>query len=318
MAREDYVPVVGDDWYQRRRQDAEGEFFRKVANQGPRKGRGESTRQGIYCFTADGTLLVYRNGQDPDVMREVFRRGLAAWRALPEARRRPGAVQVAELGTVDAAFSRTPPPGGLIANVSTRILDRDKDGTFRKGNCEFTGGDKSARDHLWLTEAEVQTLVPDTLRAGASFPMPPRIAERLLRFHLLDNTRGEPPSWDKGDIRARDLRLFVEEATAERVRLRLVGSALLATDADPTKADRGFDVHLLGYLGYDRRMRVMDQFRIVALGDHWGEGPFTGGARPGRTPLGVALELAGRKNEADLIPPQMARQPRTYFGLDSD
>ena len=39
LATEDFVPVTGDDWYQRRRQDAEGEFFRKVADQGPRKGR---------------------------------------------------------------------------------------------------------------------------------------------------------------------------------------------------------------------------------------------------------------------------------------
>ena len=41
--------------YQRRRQDAEGEFFRKVADQGPRKGKGGATRQGIYCFTASGS-----------------------------------------------------------------------------------------------------------------------------------------------------------------------------------------------------------------------------------------------------------------------
>ena len=35
LAAEDFVPVTADDWYQRRRQDAEGEFFRKVADQGP-------------------------------------------------------------------------------------------------------------------------------------------------------------------------------------------------------------------------------------------------------------------------------------------
>jgi hypothetical protein len=318
MAREDYIPVVGDDWYQRRRRDDEGEFFRKVADQGPRKGEHDSTRQGIYCFTADGTLLAYRNGQDPDVMRAVFRRGLAAWRALPEGRRRPGAVRVDGPGTVDAAYNRTPPSGGLIANVSARILDRDEDGTLRKATCEFTGGEKSARDHLWLTEVEVQSLVPDALRVGDSFSMPARVADRLLRFHLVDNTRGEPPAWSKRDIRASDLRLIVEEATPERVKLRLVGSALLATAVNPIKAARGFDVHLLGYLGYDRRRHVMDQFRIVAIGDHWGEGAFTGGARPGRTPLGVAFQLADRQNPADLVPPQMVRDARTYFQLDSD
>ena len=56
MAREDFVPVAADDWYERRRNDAEGDFFRRVADQGPRKGEGGSTRQGIYCLTADGKL----------------------------------------------------------------------------------------------------------------------------------------------------------------------------------------------------------------------------------------------------------------------
>ena len=152
MAAEDYVAVAGDDWYQRRRDDAEGKFFRGVADQGPRKGQGGSTRQGIYCFTADGKLLAYKNaGQAPDVMRDVLRQGLREWQKLPAERRQPGAVRVDELDKTDPIYSRTPPPGGLIVNVSTRILDRDKGGWCR-GTCERLGGDKAARDHLWLTD----------------------------------------------------------------------------------------------------------------------------------------------------------------------
>src|SRR5207253_664456 len=95
-------PVAGDDWYQRRRQDAEGEFFRKVADQGPRKGQSGSTRQGIYCFTADGELLAYKNaGQDADVMRELFQQGLKKWNRLPAERRKPGVVRVGDPGRVD-------------------------------------------------------------------------------------------------------------------------------------------------------------------------------------------------------------------------
>ena len=96
MATEDYVPVAADDWYQRRREDEEGKFFRAVAHQGPRKGEGGATRQGIYCFTADGRLLAYKNaGQLPDVMRDTLRAGLREWQKLPEDRRKPGAVKVA-------------------------------------------------------------------------------------------------------------------------------------------------------------------------------------------------------------------------------
>ena len=81
LATEEFIPVAADDWYQRRRDDAEGKFFRSVADQGPRKGIGGDTRQGIYCLTADGKLLAYRNaGQLPDVMRTTLQQALVAWK----------------------------------------------------------------------------------------------------------------------------------------------------------------------------------------------------------------------------------------------
>src|SRR5438045_9176986 len=113
MAQEDFVPVAADDWYQRRRQDAEGEFFRKVADQGPRKGEGGGTRQGIYVCTASGRLLAYRNHQDPDVMRGVLKQALKEWKALPAAERAPGAVAVAAMDKPDPAYHRAAPRGGL-------------------------------------------------------------------------------------------------------------------------------------------------------------------------------------------------------------
>src|SRR5262245_55112695 len=191
MATEDYVPVAADDWYQRRREDAEGEFFRGVADQGPRKGEGGATRQGIYCFTADGKLLTYKNaGQNPDVMRDTIRQGPREWQRLPEARRKPRAVPVDDPPTLDKRFARTPPPGGLVVNVYTRILDHEKD-DFCRGTCSTRGGEAAARDHLWLTEGEWKGLVPAGARPGDRVPLPAAIAERILRFHLTDSTRGE-------------------------------------------------------------------------------------------------------------------------------
>ena len=55
-----FVPVARDDWYERRRDDAEGEFFRRLFGakhvKDPHADAG-GTRQGMYCLTADGTLL---------------------------------------------------------------------------------------------------------------------------------------------------------------------------------------------------------------------------------------------------------------------
>ena len=314
MAVEDLVPVAGDDWYERRRDDAEGRFFRSVADQGPRKGEGGSTRQGIYCFTPDGQLLVYKNAQDPAVMRDVLRQGLDAWNNLPAGRRQPGAVRVGDAGEVDARYARTPPPGTLVVNVHTRILDRAGKGDLCGGTCGTVGGDRPALDHLWLTADECRALVPEKPHQGDKVQLPPAVADRILRFHLVDNTRGEPTMWHHDDIRSQDLTLTVDEADADGVGLRLEGSALLATDADPDRARRGFDARLLGHLHYDAGKKALDRFDVVAVGEHWGAGTFTPGARPGRTPLGVAFELAKGTSPADRVPPQGTRDLGEYLG----
>ncbi|MFO0808190.1 MAG: hypothetical protein U0746_06170 [Gemmataceae bacterium] len=314
MATEDYVPIAADDWYQRRRDDAEGKFFRSVADQGPRKGIGGDTRQGIYCFTADGTLLAYKNaGQAPNVMRDTLRQALRDWKRVPEDRRKPGAVNVEDGPKTDPNFTRMPPVGGSIVRVSTRILDRDADG-FCKGTCATPGGDKAARDHVWLTAADVTAMTPSDAKAGDRFPLPRAVAERMLRFHLTDNTRGEPPMWRREDIREQNLTLTVVDVTSAGIRLRLDGTTILATDADAAKAERGFDVRLLGYLEFDRAKKAIDRFDVVAVGDHWGYGPHTRNSRPGRQPLGVAFELANGKSAADLVPPQAARDIGDYLG----
>jgi hypothetical protein len=311
MAREDFVPVAGDDWYQRRRDDAEGAFFRKVADQGPRKPGG--TRQGIYFFTASGKLLAFKNHQDPEVMRGVLRQALAEWKKLPDEERKPGAVTVEDLAKTDPRYARTPPEGGLVLNVYTRILDRDDKGETCRGTCERIGGDRAARDHLWLTKTEWQALIPERPKEGDQFPLPAALATRILRFHLLDNTRGEPSAWKPEEIRSKRLTLTVEEVTPKEVRLRLDGAALLATSAKPDKADRGFDARLLGFVRYDRERQTITRFDVLAVGDHWGESVYTSGARPGRKPLGITFELSGG-GPADLIPPEMARQQAEYFG----
>ena len=310
------MPVAADDWYQRRRRDAEGEFFRKVANQGPRKGEGGDTRQGIYCLTASGKLLAYKNaGQSPEVMREVLREGLKKWNELPETERKPGAVPVPEHGAFDRAYHRAPPPNGLILNVYTRALDRAGEQNFSDAVCRVGAGDEAARDHLWLTESEWKSLLLANPRVGETFPMPAKIAERVARFHLVDNTRGEPPMWRRSDLRKCDVQVEVESIENSRVRLLINGTALLSTDADPDKADRGFDSSLLGYIEYHPREQRITRFDVVAVGDHWGSGAHTRRrTRPGRSPLGVAFELTEGKAPADRIAPQAARGLGDYFG----
>lgn len=313
LATEKFVPVSGDDWYQRRREDAEGEFFRKVADQGPRKGQGGSTRQGIYCFTASGKLLGYKNAQDAKVMLDTVKQALKRFEALPEKERKAGAIEVPDHGKVDERYARTPPEGALILRAYTRILDRDEKKNYVKGECKFTGGDKAARDHLWLKKAEWQSLIPADPKKGASFAMPETLARRLCRFHLVDNTRGEPEYWRSEQVRKMDLKWTVKDVSDGELSLELIGSALLTTESDAEKAKRGYDVALRGLLRYDRAKKVITKFEIVAVGDHWGRSTYTPGDRPGRKPLGVAFELVKGDQPDQRVPPQAGREITAYF-----
>jgi hypothetical protein len=313
MAQIDFIPIAADDWYQRRRSDKEGIFFRSVADSlGKTSPNGES-RQGIYCFTADGTPLGYNNaGQDAKVMKEVIQQALLKFDNLPESKRKAGAVKVEDAGRLDPKYSRSPPADGMILRVYTRILDYKNDG-YCKGTCSQFGGDKAARDHVWITAEELQSLIPAKSTVGFRYPLPAKIAERIIRYHLVDNTRGEPILWRRDEIRAKRLNLKVISQTPEAIELRLEGEALLTNDVDLDKSDRGYEVRLLGSLRYLPGKKAFDRFDLTAVGSHWGEAFHSGIARSGKSLLGVSFELAGDK-PGDKVAPQGIRNLDEYFG----
>ena len=318
MCKEEFVPLTGDDWYQRRRQDAIGVFFRKVADQVPGAQGGASNRQGVYIFTADGKLLGARNQNDADTMRDVLKQALKVFNNQPLGAVGPGRIKVEELGKLDTEYVRTPPKNGLIVNVYTRILDKDKKGEYCLGSCDFWGGDRAAHDHLWLQEDEWKALVPSSPKKGENVPLPPHVAKRILRFHLVDNTRGEALSWSSKEVRKQNLKLTVTEVTAKAVALQLEGSALMATGEDPETATRGYDANLLINLEYNLEKKSIVRFDGVAMGSHWGIGPYTPGARPGRTPLGIAFELSSGDRPADHVPPAGTRYLPGYLRADGE
>ena len=315
MASEQFVPVSADDWYQRRRQDAEGRFFIKVANQGPRKGEGGNTRQGIYCLTADGELLNFKNaGNSADATRDQLTQALAKVRKLPADRRSPGAITIEDPGTPDPNYSRTPPSEGLIVRVNGRILD--KNGVeICKATCDFKGGDKASRDFLWLKADEVKAMAPKIMDVGHSYSVPRIVAERIARFHLIDNTRGEPDFWKKEDIRKNEMTLTVIAATPERVELSLSGNVLLSNHADLAQSNRGYECTLTGRLTYDTTKKTLTRFDVAALGDHWGASTFTKtGVRPGKSLYGVAFGVPSTVRPSDKVAPQGARELNEYWG----
>jgi hypothetical protein len=304
LIAENFVPAAGDDWYRRRAEDEEGAFFRRLADAAGRRGEGGGTRQGLYCLTAGGRLLAFKNVAEAGEVRRLLERGLAAWRALPEEERAPRSFAEARPAR-DPRYERAPPPGGLVLRVRTRELERDgADGYCRAAP---RGGRPAlaALDHLWLTREEARALVP----ARGEEPVPAAIARRIARFHLVDDTRGEPVPWRREEVRLAEMTVALECAEGAVVTARVRGAARLET----ASGDRGFEAVLAGVIVYDREAAAFRRFDLLAVGEHWGAAPFAPGARPGRAPLGVAFALADGGAEADRVPPQGAREGEEYW-----
>jgi hypothetical protein len=142
-----------------------------------------------------------------------------------------------------------------------------------------------SRDNLWITQEEQRRL------CNGEFPV--SLQRRIARFHLVDNTRGEPPMWQASEIRELDIQL------GESGELR--GSALLENQSQ----DRGYDAEVRGEI--EITDGKVTKLQMVCLGQFWGEGGFTRGAPKGKFPLAIAFTLADGSDTADSIPPQGAR-----------
>ncbi|MFN3652851.1 MAG: hypothetical protein ACK47B_25010 [Armatimonadota bacterium] len=297
LIKDSFVPYAGDQWYLHRQQDADGEFFWKVAGQSHHKDQPRNqTRQGVYAALADGQFLGSDHFHpDPARMVRLLQRSLAKGQQLA-----PAAAKVELAAAVDTRFQRVPPPGGVVLDAYTRIPQP-------ASATEWTPNHATGRDHVWITKEEARALLPARWEKGAAVPLSKAVTERLLRFHLVDNVRGEPPMWGRDEIRQADLQLVVEDPAAGR--LRLAGTAVLRT-AD---SSRGYEARLQGYVEYDRAADQFRRFDLLSWGRAWGEGPYTRRAPEGKFPLLVALSLAGDA-PADRVPPQASRDRGDYFG----
>lgn len=267
-----FIPVAIDQAYQRRQKDAEGRFYQKIANQGPRK-VGKGTTQGLYTASGDGTLLGFTNNRGPERTTGLLKSALTKHRAKK--------VEAINPGKPDARYNPEPPAGGLVVRVHSKVLGGypETDDPWRRIFQESIG-----RDNLWVRADERKALIAGTF--------PQSLLSRIARYHLVDNTRGEPPMWKEREIR--ELQMTLKNG-------KLTGRVKLATN----DGKRGYEAELKGRVVVKSGKVI--RFDLVALGRFHGEGRFTRRAPKGKFPLAVAFELADGKDVADKVPPQGAR-----------
>lgn len=319
IIKENFIPVVGDDWYQRRRNDEVGKFFRSVVDQTWKRGNwgnnGGDNRQGIYCFTPSGRMLTEMKniGNLPGELKRLLQSGAAAWNRLPAEERRPGAVTVADV-PFDPGFHRPVPAGALVLRQYQRGLKRGSDGTLEAHDFSFGKAPVWAqRDRAWILADEWKALIPPTPTVGAQVELPAPLKRRLLRYHFVEALVGEPGVWQPDQIRSERLTATLESVTASALRYRLEGSVVLATEADLAKARCGLQGNLAGIATYDRTKGAFSRLDLVLVADCWGalnaHNPMS---REGRNPVGFAFEL-GTGADVDRVPPQGARVLQPYL-----
>ncbi|MEZ5327085.1 MAG: hypothetical protein R3F19_18710 [Verrucomicrobiales bacterium] len=313
LISERFVPLAMDDFYLRRQEDAAGKFFRSVADQGPRKGEGGATRQGRYAFTVDGVLLGYNNNRSPERMIAMLNEALKKYESMA------GAKNTSPTGAdEDGRYRRVPPKDGAVVKVFTRVLELGEDGQALQrcaGETTDTGsyrhkGFGAAIDHLWIQKEEIAELEESLAKHGQSgelFVLPARLLARIARFHLADNTRGEPPHWNTSEIRVQDWKCVPGDGSGQ---FSIAGSVHLET-ADGV---RGFEGKAFGNIAIQNGRII--KFDLDVLGDFWGDGSYTRGARPGRNPIGFVFTLVPTPSPESSIPPQGARWLQGYYEAD--
>jgi hypothetical protein len=294
-----FVNLAMNDWYMRRQEDAEGVFFRKMTEASPRGNAGQATRQGRYVFTAAGKFLGFNNNRSVERMLQLLQDSLTTWETLPEADKYP--AESPTKGPVDRKYNEPLPAGGAIVKVHTRVLHKTADGTYQAVKLApdqtklENPGFAAATDHLWLQPAEVAALRENTV--------PAELLRRLTRYHLVDNTRGEPPSWKPQDIKIAKLSLKPESAGKSQ----LLGEFSMET-AD---GKRGCKLTLEGSLTWEGEK--LSQLEAVVLGEHWGEGTYTRNAREGHQPIGFSLRFVPNPRPEDLVRPQFSHWLKGYW-----
>jgi hypothetical protein len=322
LASTEFLPLAENCSPLQTQQDAKGEFFRLVAEQGHYGGRTvpSATRQGQYAFTPDGHLLASINTRDADKMLGMMRQALDRWHAMRDDRRAGRAAADARSYERDPRYPDFYPSDGLVLKQTLRDLPRPEGHPSPQRRPEAVNF-----DYAWFTRDEMRGLLPERLEVGARRDLPRPIVRRLARFHLLDSVRGETPPWRDEHVRSIHMSTSVTAVEGTRVHLCLDGRVLNRQEGTwairpfQEKLEgmtRGYDCRLRGELVYDIAAQRFERFDLVAAGDRWGGTEHNNRQEDlPSSPMGIFFQLAGSA-PADRTPPHANLWD--YFDVPAD
>ena len=306
-----FTPATDESYRLQTTDDPEARFFRTMIHGTPDRVQG--SRQGTYVCTPAGRLLARGNSTDPRAIERILAGGLAAWNALDAGER---ARPVPEALRPRHRYEHFYPADGLALRSVLRERVLGDPDSFQGVNF----------DHLWIGKEELATwwraLTPLLDGASPSEPvaLPAAVVDRWVRFHLIDNVRGQEGPFAPEDVERAEIISRIVAVEGDRVTVALSGRSRAETDgtwklgennwkrfpSDP----RGLEAWLAGRATFDRSTGKCTSFLVVAIGESWGLGKLNG--RRGRPP-GERTALAWRFTWIDPAAPE--RVPPAFVDL---
>ena len=259
-----------------RRKDAEGDFARKLIGKG-------GTLQGLHVINTAGDLIGYVYDFRPQSVTAMLEKSLKKFK--------PVDAPAIEFKEKDKRF--TMPQDGLVVFTIAKVLAGHDQVKAAKGtiqhDMETAWKTSLGREHLWIRKDEVQALIKGEL--------PESLKKRIVRYHLVDNTRGTPTGWTENDIKKAEMKLEGG---------RLTGIVHLETK----DGSRGFTADLLGFV--EAKDGQVTRFDIVTSGQFWATAQ-TPGAPKGRFPLAISFTLGEAKDPLYSLVPDAVRCYADYL-----
>lgn len=300
--KEDFVAVAVDINLLQTQQDEEGEYFRKIAEQGHYAGRTKptATRQGLYIATVDGTLLASDNTSSSIQVMRLMQKGLNGWNRGGNKRTEKFMDSVSPDERKNVSF----PKSGMVLRQTMRDLPRAKSPEHPTWRHNF--------DHYWMTKQEVDAFVPAKLEVGHKYDIPVEHVTRFVRFHLVDQVKGEAPNWSKENVKKASLAATVKAIQGEKVMIELNGWTRCTQPAtgemNPFNGmrvdrERGVDARITGRAIYDSSAKSFDKFDMLGVGNRWGTATYNFRHKDLQpSSIGFAFEMLPSKPENMIRP----------------
>jgi len=277
-------------------------LFQKIANEGHYKKIGGS-RQGIYVCSPNGTLLTSINSLDPDIVLETILEGLKKWNALPQENKKlPKNFSPFTAHRWEDSY---PIEGLVLKGAKADLLSDPPIDTLR--------GNRWNMDYIWFSKEESKLWIPKSKIIGSIQECPEILKERLFRFHLVDNVRGQTLPFAPEEIIKANLNVQLKEIEKSTIKFKILGNSkaiargpwkLGENDWTPKhELNHSMNTDILGNAIYDMINEKFVHFEIVIIGNWEGKTQNNGrkaGPESGR--IGIIYNLSKNDSTNKIAP----------------